>query len=301
MIAYEGKEPYVFVSYSHKDTDAVLPIVSLLKQKMCRVWFDEGLTPGESWNDSIADHLLNCSQFILFLSPDSIASKYVLAEINYALSKNKPIVPVILKPTELPPRLELMLSTIQFLDVSGCSDWGAAAETVSSVLSPTVFARASMPFLQDLGLSFSLVTRDVEKCDSGKEYAATVYWEDEEGHRSELYGLRRLGIYDVSYRLSSVKPIEDFFFPGTVRGSYQVNVNGSFLLEYPLYGPDVEVLLIFVLRIPRHGSPTMKLVDYQYVNSVSSLNCLDQENLDVVGEVGPSMQIKKYLEEMLYR
>ena len=76
---------------------------------------------------------------------------------------------------------------------------------------------------------------------------------------------------------------------------------GSFGLEYPLYGPDVDVLLIFVLRIPRHGEPTLKLVDYQYVDSVSSLNCPEFEDLDVVGESGWSGQIKGYLEEILYK
>lgn len=301
MIAYEGKEPYVFVSYSHKDMDSVLPIISLLKQKMCRIWFDEGLTPGESWNDSIAEHLLNCSQFLLFITPDSIRSKYVLAEINYALSKDKPIIPVILKKTELPASLELQLSTIQFLDISNVENVSQAVNSISPILLKSVFSLASSPFLQDLGHSFYLCTQEVERQETNVKPAATFLCKTPDGEELELFRLHRLGAYETTYKISSVDAMKDYFYPGVIRGSYQINVKGIFNLEYPLHGPDVDVLLVFVLRIPRHGLPTLKLVDYHYANSVSSLDCLEQENLDVVGEIGWSRQIKDYLENKLYK
>ncbi len=301
MIAYEGKEPYVFVSYSHKDMDSVIPLIATLKQKMCRIWYDEGLSPGESWNDSIAEHLKNCSQFIVFISPDSITSKYVMSEINYALSKDKNIVPIILKKTDLPAGLEMMLGTIQFLDVSDISDVANAANIISSSLLKSVFSLRSMPFLQDLGYSFYMINQDVERQEIKEKNAATIICKDLQGNEIDIFGLSRLGAYDASYHISSVDAIKDYFFPGKIRGSYQINIMGSFFLEYPLYGPDVDVLLILVLRIPRHGVPTLKLVDYQYVNSVASLNCLDQEDLDVVGEKGWSTQIKKYLEDKLFK
>ena len=300
MIAYEGNDPYVFVSYSHKDMDRVIPIIATLKQSMCRIWYDEGLNPGESWNDSIAEHLKNCSQFIVFISPDSVISKYVMSEINYALTKNKSIVPIFLEKTDLPAGLEMMLSTIQFLDVSNVDTIGKAANIISSVLLKSVFSSKSMPFLQDLGFSFYMKTQDVERQECRVKNTATIICKDSQGNEIDILGLHRLGAYDVSYRISSVEAIKDYFFPGKIRGSYQINVLGSFFLEYPLYGPDVDVLLVFILRIPRHGVPIIKLVDYQYVDSVASLNCLEQENLDVVGETGWSTQIKKYLEDKLF-
>ena len=299
MIAYEGKEPYVFVSYSHRDSDRVFPIIAALKQKMCRVWYDEGLTPGESWNDSIAEHLLNCSQFIVLISPDSIKSKYVMSEINYALTKDKSIIPVILRKTALPAGLEMMLGTVQFLDISDEVDINKCVTVISSLLPSSVFSMTNMPFLQDLGYSFYLKTQEVERQEIREKDAATVICRDSEGRELELLKLGRLGAYEASYRISSVDSIKDYFFPGKIRGSYRINVLGSFFLEYPLYGPDVDVLLILILRIPRHGDPTVKLVDYQYVNSVASLCCSEQEAPDVVGELGWSTQIKDYLEGKL--
>ena len=301
MIAYEGRDPYVFVSYSHIDADRVTPIIAALKQNMCRIWYDEGLTPGESWNDSIAEHLKNCDQFLLFISPDSVASKYVMSEINYALSKNKSIVPVILRETELPAGLEMMLGTIQFLDISAIDSLRSAANIISSHLPKSVFAVTGMPFLQDLGYSFYMKTESVERQETKEKNAATVLCRDSEGNETELFTLARLGAYDVSYRISSIDEIKDYFYPGKIRGTYQINIMGSYLLEYPLSGPDVDVLLILILRIPRHGTPQLKLVDYQYVDSVSSLSCLEQENLDVVGEVGWSRHIKDYLESKLFK
>lgn len=301
MIAYEGKEPYVFVSYSHRDADSILPIIAALKQRMCRIWFDEGLTPGESFNDSIAEHLRDCTQFLLFISPDAVKSKYVMSEINYALTKNKSVVPVILRKTDLPAGLELMLGTIQFLDISEAADLGAAVNMIAAVLEKSVFSLTNMPFLQDLGYSFYMVTEDVERTDTARKSAATILCRDAAGKETDIFDLKRLGAYDVAYRISSVDAIKDYFFTGKIRGAYQVNVIGSFSLEYPLYGPDVDVLLVLILRIPRHGAPTVRLVDYQYVNSVASLSCAKEEDLDVVGEAGWSAQIKKYLEEKLYR
>ena len=300
MIAYEGKDPYIFVSYSHRDMDTVMPIIAELKRRMCRVWFDEGLTPGESWNDSIAEHLLGCAQFVVFISPDSVSSKYVMSEVNFAISKNKEILPVVIKNATLPAGLEMMLSTTQFLDVTG-GDASAAAKTVADALAKSVFSHANMPFLQDLGYSFFMKTQDVDRREIKEKSPATIICKRDDGEEVELFRLNRLGAYDASYRISSVDTVKDYFFPGRIRGAYQINVLGYFNLEYPLFGPDVDVLLIFVLRIPRHGEPTLKLVDYQYVDSVSSLNLPEFEDLDVVGERGWSGQIKGYLEEILYK
>ena len=301
MIAYEGKEPYVFVSYSHADRDRVEPIIAALKERMCRIWYDEGLTPGESWNDSIAEHLRDSAEFLLFISPDSVKSKYVLSEINYALSKDKHVIPVILRKTDMPIGLDMMLATIQYFDVTESDSVSEAVNMIASVLPKTVFSLATMPFLQDLGYSFYMLTEDVERQDTGRIPAARIICKDKDGVEHEIYSLNRLGAFDTSYYISSIDAMKDYFYPGKIIGSYQINIKGVFNLEYPLYGPDVDALLIFVLRIPRHGLPTIKLVDYQYVNSVASLGHEDEEDLDVVGEKGPSTQIKAYLEGKLYQ
>ena len=45
-IAYSGDEPYLFISYAHKDSERVLPVILSLQEKGFRVWYDEGIEVG---------------------------------------------------------------------------------------------------------------------------------------------------------------------------------------------------------------------------------------------------------------
>lgn len=45
-VAYEGSEPYIFVSYSHKDSATVLPVISELQAEGFRVWYDASIEAG---------------------------------------------------------------------------------------------------------------------------------------------------------------------------------------------------------------------------------------------------------------
>ena len=113
LAAYEGNENYVFISYSHKDTQTVIPIMEKLCALGCRIWYDEGIVPGSEWPEDIAQHLNNCAMVIAFISPNSMASVNCRREINFALSKQKPFLSVVLEPTEMPLGMELQLSTQQ--------------------------------------------------------------------------------------------------------------------------------------------------------------------------------------------
>ena len=111
--AYEGKEPYIFVSYAHKDDDQVFEILSALGEKGYRVWYDEGITPGSEWTEDIARHLDDSAMVIAFITPASMASKNCRREINYALFKEKPFLSVILEKTEMSPGMTMQLSVQQ--------------------------------------------------------------------------------------------------------------------------------------------------------------------------------------------
>ena len=43
--AYNGVEPYIFVSYSHKNCDRVWPVIDRLEKDGYRVWYDYGISP----------------------------------------------------------------------------------------------------------------------------------------------------------------------------------------------------------------------------------------------------------------
>ena len=50
LAPYEGDEPYLFLSYSHKDSEKAGKIIRVLKKNGFRVWYDEGITPGAEWD-----------------------------------------------------------------------------------------------------------------------------------------------------------------------------------------------------------------------------------------------------------
>jgi len=111
--AYTGDDPFVFVSYAHADASAVYPEISRISLLGCRVWFDEGIDPGNEWTEEIAKALSRSAMFIVFLSPNAVKSKNVRNEINLADKLTKTVIAIHLEETELPAGLDLVLSSTQ--------------------------------------------------------------------------------------------------------------------------------------------------------------------------------------------
>jgi hypothetical protein len=94
---------HAFVSYSRLDSSAVLQIVQDLRVRHINVWLDQSdILPGQDWDDALVAAMNACPRFILFLSPNALASDHVKHELRYAQSKKKVIVPVMLAPCEMP-------------------------------------------------------------------------------------------------------------------------------------------------------------------------------------------------------
>ena len=81
-----------------------------------RVWYDEGIEPGNDWPEEVGRALTACQLFLVFMSPDAMESRNVRNEINMALSENKAIMVVFLQPTELSEGMKLQIGTVQFLN-----------------------------------------------------------------------------------------------------------------------------------------------------------------------------------------
>ncbi len=109
--AYKGSEPYIFVSYSHVDREEVLKDIIWMVGLGYRVWYDEGIEFGQDFPTELAIAIKNCSQFIIYISPNSVISKYVNREFDYANFLGFKVFPVYLEHTELPERLEFLMST----------------------------------------------------------------------------------------------------------------------------------------------------------------------------------------------
>ena len=92
--AYEGNKPYIFVSYSHKDSSVVLSYIEKLYSLKYRVWYDEGIAPGSEWPKNIEDHLKSCECVLIFVSKDSLSSINCENEVKSAIEEGKEIIEV---------------------------------------------------------------------------------------------------------------------------------------------------------------------------------------------------------------
>jgi hypothetical protein len=108
------EEAFVFISYGHSDADVVFPIIDGISAKGYKVWYDAGIHISSIWTDEIANAILTCKIFILFVTKDSILSPYVRSEIEFALNNRQRVIPVYLDSMSvLPPGLMMGLSMMQ--------------------------------------------------------------------------------------------------------------------------------------------------------------------------------------------
>lgn len=110
---YEGKNKFIFVSYSHSDSERIAPILEQLNQAGFRIWYDEGIEWGSEWPESIASHLRDCEVCIAFHSRSSVVSPNCRQEINYALKMKKNILSVYLEKVELSDGMDMQLTSFQ--------------------------------------------------------------------------------------------------------------------------------------------------------------------------------------------
>lgn len=111
--AYEGDKPYIFVSYAHKDSHAVLPVIEYLQAHGFRVWFDAGIEAGSEWPDYIAKHLSRSNCVLTFISEDFVNSNNCKRELTFAQNRNKPLLNIYIKDVKLTEGMEMQLGLNQ--------------------------------------------------------------------------------------------------------------------------------------------------------------------------------------------
>lgn len=107
--AYQGDEPYIFVSYSHDDSDRVFPELERFHNDGFNVWYDEGIISGEGWHEVVENAVLNSSLVVFFISENAVESKNVRNEVFLALDENIPVIQIFLEDAKLRHGLKLSL------------------------------------------------------------------------------------------------------------------------------------------------------------------------------------------------
>lgn len=107
----------LFISYSRDDKTWVYDFTNALREDGEHdAWIDRRIAPSTDWWDTILANIEEAQCFVFVMSPKSVDSIYCLAELDYALKLNKPILPVLLKPCPYPPPLHER--RIQYLTIT---------------------------------------------------------------------------------------------------------------------------------------------------------------------------------------
>ena len=138
MPTYQGNEPYIFISYAHKDSDRVQPIIEGLQTRGFRVWYDAGIRAGDGWVCTLTEKIEGCCCFLPFLSKAFVCSKNCAREVFYAVETNKLILPVQIEDVELPHDMKFQMSSVQFMFANRYPDTDAFLDALCAleVLAP---------------------------------------------------------------------------------------------------------------------------------------------------------------------
>ncbi|HFA51592.1 MAG TPA: TIR domain-containing protein [Bacteroidetes bacterium] len=98
--------PHIFIAYARRDKAALTELSThlqfLQRRKMCTIFYDGEIKPGERWDKRLKDELHKATIFVLLVSADFLNSDYVNdVELPKILNKEKQgtakVLPVILK------------------------------------------------------------------------------------------------------------------------------------------------------------------------------------------------------------
>ena len=110
---YEGKEPFVFVSFDSNDCDKVFPILEALSKRGIRIWYYTNVSGTSLTQDRIASRLNDSSVILAFVSKNSLDSQSFRKELNFAIELNKEQIIIYLEEVEISLGMRMRLGLVQ--------------------------------------------------------------------------------------------------------------------------------------------------------------------------------------------
>ena len=98
---------HVFISYKHEDDDFAANLIRKVEDAGFKTWMDhDHLRAGEDWREAIDQAINTAFVVVVIMTPDARLSEYVTYEWASALGVGVRVLPVLLRPTGMHPRLE---------------------------------------------------------------------------------------------------------------------------------------------------------------------------------------------------
>ena len=108
----------VIISYSDEDRTTMETIRQSLRRESITVWTNRtDIQTGEEFEAAIKRGIEQADNLVYLLSPDSVKSNFAQRELNYALSLNKRIIPVLVRQTP-PEQVPSALRDLQYINLT---------------------------------------------------------------------------------------------------------------------------------------------------------------------------------------
>jgi hypothetical protein len=192
---------YVFISYSHSDSEYARQFSIHLESRRIPFWIDERIDYGAKWPDVIERQLDGCSVFVVIMTPKARLSTWVQNELARAQRKKKKIFPLLLEGDE--PWLSV--EALQYVDVRG------------GKLPPD-------SFFNNLSDSFSHPKRAKKLIYESDFRVASSQWEEAEYPDGKAF--RKDNFYHIQVPKGRY---ERYFYTGYSLSDFSVSVDAQFL------------------------------------------------------------------------
>jgi lipoprotein NlpI len=107
----------VFISYSTKDKPSADAACAVLEGAGVRCWIaPRDITPGADWGESIIDAIAEAKVFVLVFSAHANESRQIKREVERAVNRGIPIIPLRIEDVAPARSLEYFISTPHWLD-----------------------------------------------------------------------------------------------------------------------------------------------------------------------------------------
>ncbi len=109
---YSGSEPFIFLSFSEKDSTAVLRLISKMQVDGYRIWYDDGTSLEENYSKTVADKISSCEFFIAIFTSSFISTDACISQLDMAQKERKSGTAIFLE--ELTLSLGMRFRLLQF-------------------------------------------------------------------------------------------------------------------------------------------------------------------------------------------
>ncbi|MEM7022603.1 MAG: TIR domain-containing protein, partial [Pseudomonadota bacterium] len=127
----------IFVSYAREDHRHLERVVAAIETSGLTAWWDDHLTPRESWDSTVERQLHQAKAVVVLWTPNSVQSEWVRSEAAVAKGEGK-LVPLLIEPCAIP----LFFKLIQHADMTAWdgttddSSWGRVATWIQALMAP---------------------------------------------------------------------------------------------------------------------------------------------------------------------